>query len=161
MGLAAFGLFDKEKGEVQCDSPPIPTSRPPTPAAGGPPPPSANKEPLLNVANLSFGTIAGLCSGVFVKKGLKLLAVLLGAAFILLQYLSTQHLISVNWSGIASRYEKAADRAAQQTGNQNAPTSWRDSRLAKIWGRFINFLTTGFQWKASFIAGFGVGFRYG
>lgn len=34
---------------------------------------------------LSFGTVVGVCTGVFIKKGIKALAFLLGAAFVVLQ----------------------------------------------------------------------------
>jgi FUN14 domain-containing protein 1 len=34
---------------------------------------------------LGFGTVAGVCAGVFIKKGAKALAFLLGGVFVLLQ----------------------------------------------------------------------------
>lgn len=34
---------------------------------------------------LSFGAVCGICAGVFVKKGVKLLAFFLGGVFVLLQ----------------------------------------------------------------------------
>ena len=39
----------------------------------------------LNVYNLGFGTICGICSGLFIKKGAKFIAFLLGGGFVLLQ----------------------------------------------------------------------------
>ena len=40
---------------------------------------------ILSVYELGFGTVAGICAGVFLKKGLKAIAFLLGGAFIFLQ----------------------------------------------------------------------------
>ena len=48
--------------------------------AGGPPP-----ESILNFYQLGFGTVAGICTGIFVKKGLKAIAFALGGMFVLLQ----------------------------------------------------------------------------
>jgi uncharacterized membrane protein (Fun14 family) len=39
----------------------------------------------LSVSELGFGAVAGICAGVFLKKGLKALAFLLGGAFVFLQ----------------------------------------------------------------------------
>ena len=39
----------------------------------------------INFYELSFGTVCGLCAGVFVKKGAKALAFMLGGVFVLLQ----------------------------------------------------------------------------
>jgi hypothetical protein len=53
------------------------------PAAETAPPPSA--KPIINVYELSFGTVAGICTGVFVKKGLKTVAFFLGGIFFVIQ----------------------------------------------------------------------------
>lgn len=68
--------------------PTSPTPPPPpkgaTDASGLPPlPPQA--ESSLNLYELSFGTVCGVCAGVFVKKGAKALAFGLGGIFVLLQ----------------------------------------------------------------------------
>jgi hypothetical protein len=42
-------------------------------------------ESSVNIYELSFGTVAGICAGVFIKKGAKTLAFLLGGVFVLLQ----------------------------------------------------------------------------
>lgn len=77
------------------------------PNAGAPPPFAADAkrsvdEPLpdpyqqpspksiVDAKQLGFGTAAGICSGMFVKKGLKLIAFALGGIYILLQYMSSQ-----------------------------------------------------------------------
>lgn len=46
-----------------------------------PPPPKSS----VSLLELSFGTVCGLCAGVFVKKGAKALAFVLGGVFVLLQ----------------------------------------------------------------------------
>lgn len=46
-----------------------------------PPPP----ESAVNMYELTFGTVCGVCAGVFVKKGAKALAVVFGGVFVLLQ----------------------------------------------------------------------------
>lgn len=39
----------------------------------------------VNVYNLGFGSVCGICAGIFIKKGLKFVAFLLGGGFVLLQ----------------------------------------------------------------------------
>jgi len=46
-----------------------------------PPPPGSS----LPTFELTFGAVTGICAGVFVKKGAKLVAWFLGGAFVLLQ----------------------------------------------------------------------------
>lgn len=64
-----------------------PPSEPPTPTLDpslqSTPPPTA--KPFINVYELSFGTVAGICTGVFVKKGLKTVAFFLGGFFVVIQ----------------------------------------------------------------------------
>ena len=46
-----------------------------------PPPP----ESIVNMYELTFGTVCGVCAGVFVKKGARALAFVFGGVFVLLQ----------------------------------------------------------------------------
>jgi FUN14 domain-containing protein 1 len=46
-----------------------------------PPPPSSSVRPY----ELTFGTVCGVCAGVFIKKGARALAFVLGGVFVLLQ----------------------------------------------------------------------------
>lgn len=46
-----------------------------------PPPPTS----AVNLYELSFGTVAGVCAGVFIKKGAKAVAFCVGGVFVLLQ----------------------------------------------------------------------------
>ena len=52
-----------------------------------PPPP----ESIVNMYELTFGTVCGVCAGVFVKKGAKTLAFIFGGIFVLLQVSSLQY----------------------------------------------------------------------
>lgn len=56
------------------------SARPQPEVFGGDPPSSK-----ISAYQLGFGSIAGICTGVFLKKGLKAIAFLLGGAFVLLQ----------------------------------------------------------------------------
>jgi len=72
---------------------------PPRPREPLPPPPasyvpvrflvltpfSEPSDSTVNVYELSFGTVCGICAGVFVKKGAKALAFIFGGVFVLLQ----------------------------------------------------------------------------
>lgn len=77
------------------------------PNAGAPPPLAADAKPsadeplpdpyqqpspksIVDAKQLGFGTVAGICAGMFVKKGLKLIAFALGGIYILLQYMGSQ-----------------------------------------------------------------------
>lgn len=49
-----------------------------------PPPPTSS----LNLYELTFGSVCGICAGVFIKKGAKFVAFILGGTFVLLQVTS-------------------------------------------------------------------------
>lgn len=108
---------------------------------------------------LSFGTLCGLCAGIFIKKGLKLIAFLLGGGFVLLQYLSSQRLISVNWGSIGKRYDAVLERAAGPRDND--VKYYQGSMAARLWNRVVDFLTANFQERASLLAGLALGLRLG
>jgi FUN14 domain-containing protein 1 len=40
---------------------------------------------MVNLYELTFGTVTGICAGVFIKKGAKMVAFFLGGVFVLLQ----------------------------------------------------------------------------
>lgn len=79
VALSALGWAHSRAGSspIHCDSAPLPP----------PPPPASADSPssIINPYELGFGTVCGLCAGVFVKKGAKLLAFALGGVFVLLQ----------------------------------------------------------------------------
>ncbi|TFK29843.1 hypothetical protein FA15DRAFT_699424 [Coprinopsis marcescibilis] len=109
----------------------------------------------VSMYELGFGTVAGICAGVFVKKGAKAAAWLLGGVFVLLQYFASQSFIRVDWARMASRFESAFHSADPQSGLKRAPT------VGSVFKRLIDFLTADFQPRASFVAGFALGLRIG
>lgn len=117
----------------------------------------------VNIYNLGFGSVCGICAGIFIKKGLKFVAFLLGGGFILLQYLNTQKIIKVDWKALGRRYDSAVGSAAGKDAVQiNKPASgWRDSTAARIWNRFTHFLTADFPSRGTFLAGLVLGLRLG
>jgi len=123
------------------------------------PPIDGNPKSMVNVYQLSFGTICGLCAGIFIKKGLKIIAFILGGAYILLQYLATKRLIHIDWNSFKNTYSSSVDRLAGPVdANQN---KFQQLPLMRIWRRTIDFLTTDFQERATFIAGLVLGLRLG
>ncbi|PCH38109.1 hypothetical protein WOLCODRAFT_64834 [Wolfiporia cocos MD-104 SS10] len=134
---------------------PYPISQP-SPSApfqspeGLPPPPSSN----VNYLELTFGTAAGVCAGVFVKKGAKAVAFVLGGVFVLLQYLGSLSLVRVDWVRASSRFENLFYRT-DASGQRRAPT------VGSLFRWIIDFLTADFQERASFVAGFALGLRIG
>lgn len=117
----------------------------------------------VNIYNLGFGSVCGLCAGIFIKKGLKFVAFLLGGGFILLQYLNTQKIIKVDWKALGKRYDSAIDHAAGKDAVQinRSASGWRDSTAARIWNRFTHFLTADFPSRGTFLAGLVLGLRLG
>lgn len=85
-GLYSLGLgftylsYQSLRKPVLCESPvPGTTPRPVVHDTGAPP------SSMLDVYQLGFGTVCGICTGVFLKKGLRAIAFLLGGVFVLLQ----------------------------------------------------------------------------
>ena len=163
--LAILGVWAWERQRnspsVSCDS-----ARPYVQAAAdaanpnGPPP-----ESIVDLYQLSFGTACGVCAGIFIKKGLKLIAVMLGGTYVLMQYFNSQKWITINWKSLGSKYESFIDGAAGgpnsagdalQKGNRLT-----NSRAARIWNRLVDFLTADFQQRATFTAGLILGLRIG
>lgn len=97
LGISIAAIFGAQS-QVLCE--PVPETEPhlgasppkPNEGDGSLPDPSgplpANS--IVDAKQLGFGTIAGICTGIFVKKGLKLIAFALGGVYILLQYMSSQ-----------------------------------------------------------------------
>lgn len=153
VATVGLGLATWQKEPVRCDAPITPTTREPhvVPAKDLPPPPSSS----LSFYDLGFGTVVGLCAGIFVKKGAKAAAWLLGGVFVLLQYLNAQSLVRVDWSRVAARFEERFHSVDPSTGVSRAPN------VGALWRWLVDFLTADFQGRASFIAGFGLGLRIG
>lgn len=157
--IAAAGLSAFSSQSVHCESArPYATSA--SPAVTQPTPETAEAQSIVNVYQLSFGTVCGICAGVFIKKGLKLIAFLLGGCYILLQYLNSQRLIKVNWSAINSGYDKLVGSAAGPE-TKTGVSGFQGSTVQRIWSRTTNFLVADFQPRATFMAGLLLGLRLG
>ncbi|TBU35831.1 FUN14 family-domain-containing protein [Dichomitus squalens] len=115
-----------------------------------PPPPQST----LNFYELTFGTVCGVCAGVFVKKGAKFVAFALGGVFVLLQYLGSWSLVRVDWNRAAGRFENLFYR-------KDASGVSRPPNVGSLFRWVIDFLTADFQPRASFVAGFALGLRVG
>lgn len=157
-------------------------------AAGGAP--RARAESMVSVNELSFGTVAGICVGVFVKKGLKVRLLLLppsrdappwltspplarslaqflafgfGGLFVLLQYLNSRSFITLNWKAMTSSYDKLLDTHSAPS----SPTSYssavanKGGTAGRVAGRFVDFVTADVQGRATFVLGMALGFRLG
>jgi len=92
---------------------------------------------------------------VFIKKGVKTLAFLLGGVFVLLQYFGSVSMIKVDWARMQSRFERLFYSTDAATGARRPPT------VGSLWTWLIEFLTADFQPRASFLAGLVLGLRVG
>ncbi|KAF8902041.1 FUN14 family-domain-containing protein [Gymnopilus junonius] len=108
----------------------------------------------VSLYELGFGTVTGICAGVFVKKGAKAIAWFLGGIFFILQYLRSASLVEVNWGKMSSKFEDLF-HSRDTSGISKPPT------VVSLWNWLIDFLTADFQPRASFIAGFALGLRIG
>ncbi|KAI0281448.1 FUN14 family-domain-containing protein [Russula aff. rugulosa BPL654] len=159
-GLAGAGLgfsFYANFRKLNCEPGTTTPSKPQSTAALGtpdlaplPPPP----ESAVNMYELTFGTVCGICAGIFVKKGAKALAFAFGGIFVLLQYLSSVSIVKVDWSRAAARFE-GVSYTLEANGTRRPPTVY------SLWRRLIDFLTADFQPRASFIVGLALGIRIG
>ncbi|OSD08717.1 hypothetical protein PYCCODRAFT_1448877 [Trametes coccinea BRFM310] len=145
---------------IYCDpvtSKPAPaTVLPPTQGTAAPvqPPPPPPPSSSVNFYELTFGTVCGVCAGVFVKKGAKAVAFVMGGVFVLLQYLGSLSLLRVDWSRAATRFENLF-YTTDATGAKRPPN------VGSLFRWIIDFLTADFQQRASFVAGFTLGLRIG
>jgi uncharacterized membrane protein (Fun14 family) len=96
--------------------------------------------PLLT--QLGVGGIAGLCVGYALKKMGKLLAILLGIAFLFLELLAYKGIININYSALED---------------------WAKGMIGQA-GAFEGVLTAiiaNLPFSASFLVGFTIGFKMG
>jgi uncharacterized membrane protein (Fun14 family) len=94
---------------------------------------------------LSFGAIAGFAAGYALKKVGKVLALVLGIFFILLQVLAYYGFVSIDWIEVQNRVN---------------PLLGSDS-LGQMWQRLLNILTYNISFAAAFIPAFVIGLRKG
>ncbi|KAG9226399.1 hypothetical protein CCMSSC00406_0003278 [Pleurotus cornucopiae] len=140
-------VSDNEKAQRQAEDSP----RAGQPKSSLPPPPSS----AINVYELTFGSVCGICAGIFLKKGAKAVAFVFGGVFVLLQYFTSVSLVRVDWVKMGSRFENLFYRTDPVTGTRKAPS------IVSLWSWLVDFLTADFQPRASFIAGLALGLRIG
>lgn len=148
-GVSAFCASTWASRPVQCEpAAPLPENTPTAP------------DSIANVYELSFGTVCGLCAGIFIKKGFKLVAGILGGIYVLLQFLASKQMIKINWKSFESVYRSGVDSASRV--GEEASTSMKSSPpLVRVWHNLVDFLTIDFQQRATFIAGLVLGLRLG
>jgi FUN14 domain-containing protein 1 len=82
---SSYAAYHMLNNPAACESSPSLTntfsSAPRPEVGGGNPPPHSD----LSAYQLGFGAVCGICTGVFVKKGLRAIAFLLGGVFVLMQ----------------------------------------------------------------------------
>ena len=84
-----------------------------------------------------------------------MIAFTLGGVFVLLQYLSINSVVRVDWTRIGGKFEQLFYRTDPLTGKKRPPT------IGSLFNWLVNFLTTDFQPRASFLTGMVLGLRLG
>ena len=97
------------------------------------------------LAGLGFGGVAGAAVGYTAKKMTKLVALLLGLAFITVQLLAYYGLAEIDWGAVQSSAEGV----------------WRGSDGVSLAQKFWHILTANLPFGGGFVAGFVLGFRMG
>jgi len=111
--------------------------------------------PAVSFSHLSFSTVLGISTGIFVKKGLKTIAFILGGVFVLVQYLHSRNYLTTSfpsWTYLNNKYESTFDSLIPPDQNKS-------NRLARLVNAFLDFLLADFPGRATFAMGFMVGLR--
>lgn len=103
--------------------------------------------------NLSYGFVAGYCSGFAAKKAGKVLAAVLGSVYIGLQCLAFNGFIDINHSKIGESFENMADL------NKDGKVDAEDLKIAKEKG--MQILSYGVAASSGFATGVALGLRQG
>ncbi|KAI8335583.1 FUN14 family-domain-containing protein [Chlamydoabsidia padenii] len=111
------------------------------------------KQTLVRKGELSFGVFLGFCTGYLIKKVGKLFALMVGASFIFLQYLSLKGFIIIRWDRLEGNYNRqlGVDKDGKVTVKS----------VRSKWNGFVGFLTHNLQFKSTFLVGLYGGIRYG
>lgn len=94
---------------------------------------------MLSPYQLTFGAVCGICTGIFVKKGAKLVAFFLGGVYVLMQYLSSRSIVQINWSKLGNRYDSYFGSKSADGKSSVAPT------VGGLYRWLVDFLTANFQ----------------
>lgn len=100
---------------------------------------------LPYIQQLGFGGIAGFLVGYALKKVGKVVAIVLGILFVILQVLAYYGFVSINWIEV----QKSVDPLLET------------NRLQAMWQGLVNILTYNFVAAAAFIPGLILGLRRG
>lgn len=103
---------------------------------------SGSKPALIELGAVTFGGVAGYTSGYFLKKIFKVILIIMGLVFVLMQLLSHYELIVVNWANVKVIFDSF-------TNNQE--------NLNSLQGILISNLPAG----GGFIAGLILGLKKG
>jgi len=98
-----------------------------------------------NLASLGFGGVAGAVVGYTAKKVTKMVAIMLGLAFILIQLLVHQGLVTVDWNAVEN----------------TAHGVWVDPHGHTLAERAWGMLTANLPFGGGFVTGFLLGFKLG
>ncbi|KAJ9123989.1 hypothetical protein QFC22_000781 [Naganishia vaughanmartiniae] len=142
-GLVGFQMMGLQaKGDVKCDSFASSTAAPAPSGKAD----SLPTESILSPYELSFGAICGICAGIFIKKGAKLIAFFLGGTYVLMQYMQSRSFININWSKLSSAYENTFG-SLPSTSSSLAPTEGRKvaPTITGAYRWIVDFLTANFQ----------------
>jgi uncharacterized membrane protein (Fun14 family) len=93
------------------------------------------------LATLGSGGLTGWAVGFTLKKFAKLAALIVGVAFISLQFLAYNHFISIDW-----------EKIRQTVPNESIEASWTS---------LVSVLTFNLPFAGAFLVGFWMGFRKG
>ncbi len=96
-------------------------------------------------AALGFGGVAGVVAGYAAKKVTKLVALVLGLAFILVQVLAYKGFISVHWDAVQTSAEQV----------------WTDPQGMTLADHAWQLLSANLPFGSGFAAGFALGFKLG
>ncbi|KAF9363750.1 FUN14 domain-containing protein 1 [Mortierella sp. NVP85] len=111
------------------------------------------KEPIFKTKELTFGMMMGLCSGYLFKKLGKLMMLVVGFGFVWLQLLAGSGYIQINWPLIERRFKETFD------ADGDGKITLNDARYGFRW--LMELLTKNFQFKATYVSGYVLGFHYG
>ncbi|GAB4270470.1 MAG: FUN14 domain-containing protein [Candidatus Rifleibacteriota bacterium] len=95
----------------------------------------------FTIVTLGSGGIAGWAVGFTLKKFAKLAALIVGVAFITIQYLAFNRYITIDWERI----------------RQSVP----DETIEQSWTSLMSMLTYNLPFAGAFLVGFWMGFRKG
>jgi uncharacterized membrane protein (Fun14 family) len=97
------------------------------------------------IQQLSFGAIAGFLAGYALKKVGKVLALVLGLLFVVLQILAYYGFVTINWLEVQERVNPLIENES----------------LNALWRSLLNILTYNITFAAAFIPGLILGLRRG